>query len=164
MFKKSSNIQQTLSSSPRTTAWPTQVVYAFNLSHTYINKKCNCKQKPLKEWKSKWTYHPCCRSSLAIWKSKYTYVPCSYSSVATFGSSCLWNHVLYFLWYLHDCFFNSFAAKYCWYVFCRPFIDLRQSSHITRSILHKRKMVQYSLYLLIVKCKEQGVSDINVKT
>ena len=37
----------------------------------------------------------------------------SYSSVMAFGSSCLWNHIMYFVWNLQDCFFRAFAAKYC---------------------------------------------------
>ena len=28
---------------------------------------------------------------------------CSYSSLIIFGSSCLWNHIMYFVWNLHDC-------------------------------------------------------------
>ena len=40
----------------------------------------------------------------------------SYSSVMAFGSSCLWNHIMYFVWNLHDCFFSAFAAKYCAFV------------------------------------------------
>lgn len=38
---------------------------------------------------------------------------CSYSSVIAFGSSCLWNHIMYLVWNLQDCFFKAFAAKYC---------------------------------------------------
>lgn len=37
---------------------------------------------------------------------------CSNSSVICFGSSCRWNHIMYFVWNRHDCFFNAFAAKY----------------------------------------------------
>ena len=37
---------------------------------------------------------------------------CSYSSVIVLGSSCLWNHIMYFVWNLHDCFFSALAARY----------------------------------------------------
>jgi len=30
-----------------------------------------------------------------------------------------WNHVLYFLLYIQDCFFSSLTAKYCWHVPCK---------------------------------------------
>ena len=29
-----------------------------------------------------------------------------------FGSSCLWNHIIYLVWNLHDCFFSALAARY----------------------------------------------------
>lgn len=103
-------------------------------------------------------YHPFCKSSV-IWKSKYTYVPCSKSSFVTVGSSCRWNHVLYFLWYLHDCLFSSFAARYCWYVFCT--IALKMRAQTTSKILRTEQKARktYS-YLLIIECIEQDICYI----
>lgn len=37
---------------------------------------------------------------------------CSNSSVIVLGSSCLWNHIMYLVWNLHDCFFRALAARY----------------------------------------------------
>ena len=43
-------------------------------------------------------------------------VTCSNSSLIVFGSSCLWNHIMYLEWNLHDFCFRAFAAKYCAFV------------------------------------------------
>lgn len=37
---------------------------------------------------------------------------CSNSSVIVLGSSCLWNHIMYLVWNLHDCFFRALADRY----------------------------------------------------
>lgn len=37
---------------------------------------------------------------------------CSNSSVIVLGSSCLWNHIIYLVWNLHDCFFRALADRY----------------------------------------------------
>ena len=38
---------------------------------------------------------------------------CSYSSLMIFGSSCLWNHIIYLVWNLQLCFLRALAARYC---------------------------------------------------
>ena len=37
---------------------------------------------------------------------------CSNSSLIIFGSSCLWNHIMYLVWNLQLCFFKALAARY----------------------------------------------------
>lgn len=44
---------------------------------------------------------------------------CSNSSVMVLGSSCLWNHIMYLVWNLQDCFFRALAARYWALVPCR---------------------------------------------
>lgn len=44
------------------------------------------------------------------------WLTCSYSSVIAFGSSCLWNHIMYRMWKRQDFCFKAFAAKYCAFV------------------------------------------------
>lgn len=69
------------------------------------------------------------------WQSILT---CSKSSVIDFGSSWRWNHIMYLVWNLQDCFFKAFAAKYWALVPCKTTTNKHtlQWQHGHRAIIY----------------------------
>lgn len=57
-------------------------------------------------------YRPMVPPTLTAQEVPRFYCTCSNSSVIVLGSSCLWNHIMYLVWNLHDCFFRALADRY----------------------------------------------------
>ena len=93
-------------------AFLSKIYFPLIVQETCLNEKNPPQEQSREETRKEPSYN----HSYYIRASKLPFITkltCSYSSVIAFGSSCLWNHIMYLVWNLQDCFFKAFAAKYC---------------------------------------------------